>query len=51
MRRYCDRCRARAKHAVDFTTGSLNFCQHHYDKHEDALLDVAVFITKIPQED
>jgi len=47
MRRYCDRCRARAKWSLDFACGSLDFCQHHYDRHEDELLKSAIFTTRI----
>lgn len=50
MRRYCDRCPARAKWSVDFISGPLDFCKHHYDRHEDALLDCAVFITRILED-
>ena len=31
---YCDGCGARAVYRIIFTFGQLDFCRHHFRKHE-----------------
>ena len=40
----CDKCGAQAMVKVDGLAGSLYFCGHHYNKHEDALKSFAFSI-------
>lgn len=43
-REVCDRCGARAVVEVTVLSGTLTFCGHHYNHHEDALAKVAVTV-------
>ena len=38
---FCDSCPARAVYRVIFSFGELDFCNHHYVKHEFELTCVA----------
>ena len=40
----CDACGAQAYFLVELKTGSLSFCRHHFSKHEDTLIEIAVDI-------
>ncbi|NDI10620.1 MAG: hypothetical protein EBY74_06470 [Actinobacteria bacterium] len=43
--RRCDACSARARFYVKFTFGTLEFCNHHFRKHEVVLNQIATSIT------
>lgn len=38
----CDACGAQAFFLVELKTGELTFCRHHFSKHEESLLEIAV---------
>lgn len=38
----CDACGAQAFFLVELKTGELSFCRHHFSKHEDSLLAIAI---------
>jgi hypothetical protein len=40
----CDACGAQAYYAVELKSGELFFCRHHFAKHEDTLISIAVDI-------
>lgn len=38
----CDACGAQAFFLVELKTGELTFCRHHFSKHEESLLEIAI---------
>lgn len=40
----CDACGAQAYFLVELKTGELSFCRHHFSKHEETLINIAVEI-------
>ena len=46
----CDVCPARAMHESNFSTGSLYFCNHHFEENQAAIQLVAINSIQIGQE-
>lgn len=40
----CDQCPSQAYYVAVFESGSLFFCKHHFNKNEDALVELAMEI-------
>lgn len=38
----CDACGAQAFFLVELKAGELTFCRHHFSKHEESLLAIAI---------
>jgi len=45
----CDGCSARSKFLVQFSSGQLAFCAHHFSKHEQVIRTVSVSVLKIEE--
>jgi hypothetical protein len=46
----CDACPGRARFGIILLNGKLDFCLHHYKKHEKAISEQAMQITEYPLE-
>jgi hypothetical protein len=43
----CDSCPGRASYSILLNSGTLDFCNHHFLKNENALKEVSKEITKL----